>query len=163
MMPFSVTYGDGEVIAYWVVLVTDGTAIEFAPELYRSRPHAESEARRWAWIVSSDELVDVRQQSSDRFEVGIRDVCIIAAGIRGDSVPQEPWVGAEWTLGSYPMSRAAVFGGRSEAEAWLSSRSDVPGHVLQLEANEWHIAVRHVTGGTEAHAVASRAKYVCES
>ena len=145
----------------WVVLVTDGTVIEFAPELYESRLHAESEAQRWAWLVSAGGQIDIRAPFPGRFEVGIRDVRIVEVDVP-EGADADPWIGTYWTRDGYPDPEAIVLAGRDDAEAWVSSPVGSRIDAQTVETNEWQVAATFLIRGQEAYAVASRAKCLRE-
>ena len=149
--------------ARWVILVTDGTVIEFAPELYQSRELAEREARRWAWHVSAGGQIEIRERFAGRFEVGIRDVRLVEVDFPEDFPLAEPWIGTYWTRDGYPDPEAIVLAGRDGAEAWASSPLFDETEAQRVETTEWHVAATFLIRGEEAYAVASVAKAVCDA
>jgi hypothetical protein len=149
--------------ARWVILITDGTAIEFAPELYQSRDLAEREAQRWAWHVSAGGQIAIRERFAGRFEVGIRDVRLVEVDVPNDFPDVEPWIGTYWTRDGYPDPEAIVLAGREDAESWASTA--LPGRIEahRVETTEWQVAATFVIRGEETYAVASLAKAVCKA
>ena len=142
----------------WVILVTDGTAIEFAPELYASHEHATDEAHRWAWLLSADGAAEIHEPFDGRIRVGIRDIRVVE--VVGGSRAVDPWVGTYWTSDGYPDPEAVLLFGRADAEAWATSPIDglAP---TSVETSPWHIAATFLSRGEEAYAVAHLAKEVC--
>ena len=59
------------------MLITDGTIVEFPPEVYSSRVRARLEAERWAWVLLGGGWVDVLIFFSDRWQIGDRDVWLV--------------------------------------------------------------------------------------
>jgi hypothetical protein len=144
----------------WVVLVTDGTVIEFAPELYRARETARREGRRWSWLLSAGSDIEVVEVDEDRIEVGIRDVRIVQVDVPGGA--REPWIGTFWSSDGYPDPEAVVLVDRQDAEQWATS----PLHGLpptSVSRSQWHVTATFVVRGEEAYAVAHLAKVVCPS
>lgn len=144
----------------WVVIVTDGTVIEFAPELYPSHDRALREARRWAWLLSAGSDIEIVEPFEGRLEVGIRDVRIVE--VERPESASEPWIGTFWTSDGYPDPEAVVLDDRPDAEQWVSS----PLHGMPPESinrSPWHLAATFLVRGQEAYAVAHLAKVICPS
>jgi hypothetical protein len=139
-------------MATWVLLVTDGVVIEYAPEAYPSREAANDEARRWAWILSGMGWLPIEQPFPDRWTAGDRDVRLVEASGQGD------WVGTFWTWDGYPDPEAVVLTDREEARSWVSA----PLHDLlepsRVEENEWSMVATFERRGEEAYAVVHRLK-----
>ena len=134
----------------WVILVTDGTVIEYPPEAYDSADQARDEARRWAWILSGMGWLSIDEPASDRWSVADRDVRLVRAQGTGS------WVGTFWTWDGYPDPEALCLEGRAKARAWaLAPLHDVlpAGSVVE---NDWMVAATFVRGEEEAYAVAHR-------
>ena len=135
----------------WILLVTDGVVIEYAPESYPSREAAESEARRWAWILSGMGWLTIEQPFDDRWTVGDRDVRLVKVAGEGD------WVGTFWTWDGYPDPEAVLFADRDEARSWAAA----PLYGLEpssVEENEWSVVATFERKGEEAYAVVHRLK-----
>jgi hypothetical protein len=149
--------------ARWVILITDGTLIEFAPELYQSLDLAEREAKRWAWHLSAGGQIEIRERFAGRLEIGIRDVRRVEVEMPDDFPRVEPWIGTYWTRDGYPDPEAIVLAGREEAELWASSPFPGPMEAERVDTTEWHVAATFMIRGEEAYAVASLAKSVREA
>ena len=143
----------------WVVLITDGTIIEYPPELYESQARAQLEAQRWAWILSAYGQFPIRQPFEGRWEAGIRDIRLV--DIDGSSaLNHHPWIGTFWTTDGYPDPEATLLDGRDDAIAW--AREPLKGGLVPttFAATNWSIAATFVIKGEEAYAVANLAKIV---
>src|SRR5262245_5717311 len=133
----------------WVVLVTDGTVIEFAPEIYSSREQALDEGHRWGWMLSADGSVEIVEPFEGRLQVGIRDVRIVEVE-RPPHTDADLWVGCFWTTDGYPDPEAVVLTGQDEAGAWV--KSPVRGHGPTAESSTpWHVAATFLIRGEEAY------------
>ena len=138
-------------MATWILLITDGVVIEYAPEAYPTRDAAEYEARRWAWILSGMGWLAIDQPFPDRWSVGDRAVRLVKAEGQG------AWVGTFWTWDGYPDPEAVLFPHLDEARSWASALL----HGLEpsrIEENEWSLVATFERGGEEAYAVAHRLK-----
>ena len=135
----------------WVLLVTDGTVIEYAPEAYDEHAAAEDEARRWAWILSGMGWLPVDGPFEDRWHVGDHEIRIVEAAGEGT------WVGTFWTWDGAPDPEAALFATREEARAWAtgSLAGIAP---ASLSENEWCVIAVFARGDDEAYAVVNRLK-----
>lgn len=138
----------------WVILVTDGTVIEYAPEAYETAERARDEARRWAWILSGMRRLPIEESETDRWSVGDRDVRLVRAEGTGT------WVGTFWTWHGYPEPEAALLGGRSEARSWAVAPLHDSLEPSSVEENEWTIVATFEQRGEEAYAVAHKLKNV---
>ena len=49
----------------YAIIVTDGVALEYPPELYETHARAQLEAERWAWILSGTGWLEVENRSKD--------------------------------------------------------------------------------------------------
>jgi hypothetical protein len=138
----------------WVILVTDGTVIEYPPEAYATAEQARSEAQRWAWIISGMGWLPVEESADNRWLVGDRDVRLVRADGEG------AWVGTFWTWDGYPDPEASLLRDQVAARAWATA----PLHGLlaptAVEENDWTIVATFERGGEEAYAVANRLKRV---
>lgn len=135
-----------------MILVTDGTVIEYAPESYETAEQARDEAQRWAWILSGMGWLPVEESAEDRWEVGDRDVRLVRADGEGD------WVGTFWTWSGYPDPEAILLGGRAEAHSWVTAPLDGEMEPVTIEENDWMIVATFELGEEEAYAVAHRLK-----
>jgi hypothetical protein len=136
----------------WVILITDGTVIEYVPEAYDTAQQARDEARRWAWILSGMGWLPIGESFDDRWEVGDRDVRLVRAEGEGD------WVGTFWTWDGYPDPEATLLGGRPEARSWVTAPLDARLEPVAIEENDWMIVATFERGDEEAYAVAHRLK-----
>lgn len=137
----------------WVILITDGTVIEYPPEAYETAKQARSEAQRWAWIISGMGWLPIEQPADDRWLVGDRDVRLVHANGDGD------WVGTFWTWDGYPDPEAILLRDRLDARAWVTA----PIHGLEpisVEENEWMVVATFERKDEEAYAVAHPLKRV---
>jgi hypothetical protein len=138
----------------WVILVTDGTVIEYPPEAYESLELARDEARRWAWILSGMGWLPIEEHGDERWTVGDRDVRLVRAeGIGG-------WVGTFWTWDGYPEPEAALFLDWNEARSWIVAPLNDALEPASIEENDWTIVATFERGGEEAYAVVHRLKRV---
>lgn len=133
----------------WIVLVTDGTVIEYPPEAYESEELARDEARRWGWIVSGMGWLPVTEQS-DRWSVGDRDVRLVRAEGEGS------WVGTFWTWDGYPDPEAALLRDRRSAREWAVAPLFGSLEPMSVEENDWMVVATYERKGEEAYAVAHR-------
>jgi hypothetical protein len=137
----------------WVILITDGTVIEYPPEGYATAEQARSEAQRWAWIISGMGWLPIEESADDRWLVGDRDVRLVKADGEG------AWVGTFWTWDGYPDPEATLLREREEARSWVTT----PIHGLEpisVEENEWMMVATFERKEEEAYAVAHRLKRV---
>ena len=144
---------------YWVVMITDGTVIEFPPEIYASEERARSEARRWAWLLSARGQTDVRTPFEGRWEAGFRDVRLVPVDgmdVRGDDC----WVGTHWTRDGYPDPEAIILDGRAAATDWCSSPLHDTVTPVDVDDREWSIAATFRVRGEDEYAVANLAKVI---
>ncbi len=105
----------------WIVLVTDGTVLEFAPELFVDEELAVREARPWAFALSMGDSRAITHPFEDRWEVGPRDIRVAVVEIPSDWGSGEPWVGTHWTRDGYPDPEAHLLEGWPAARAWAES------------------------------------------
>lgn len=142
----------------WVLLVTDGQAIEFPPELYRSPSLAHAEAEHWAWFLSSPGGFAARRPFADRWEVGIRDIRVIELSAQAHIETNDAWVGTHWTRHGYAEPEGVFLESRQVARDWVESppASDPASGVLH--EGEWMISCSFGTGDREEQSVAHRLK-----
>lgn len=144
---------------HWALLVTDGTVVEYPPEIYRSRTRAVQEARRWAWLLSANGETRVRKLFGGRWQAGFRDIRLV-------DIPAEPWssnelwVGTYWAPDGYPDPEAVVLRGRRPAIDWCSAPVSNTLAPTRIEETEWSVAATFLIRGEEAYAVAHLAKVV---
>jgi hypothetical protein len=135
----------------WIVLVTDGTVIEYPPEAYDSGDLAREEARRWAWILSGMGWLPVEEEGN-RWSVGGRDVRLVLVEGQGS------WVGTFWTWDGYPDPEATLLGDRAQAREWVVSPVHGVLEPVSIEENDWMVVATFDRRGEEAYAVAHRVK-----
>lgn len=140
----------------WAVLLTDGTAVEYAPEVYTSRALAIQEAERWAWFSSKRGAVPVHRPSSARWQVGTRDVLVIEVDLPGSGLATGVWVVGVWSTG-YQPEQVVVVRDRQSALAWLRRRG-LTGR-KDVDSGPWH-AIARGDEGTSGFIAAHRAKWV---
>ena len=138
----------------WVILVTDGTVIEYPPEAYASPEAARTEAQRWAWIISGMGWLPVEESADDRWTVGDRDVRVVHAEGEGE------WVGTFWTWDGYPDPEAKLLHDRTAARAWVTAPLHDVLAPVAVEENDWMIVATFERKGEEAYAVAHLLKPV---
>ena len=138
----------------WVILITDGTVIEFPPEGYDSVERARGEARRWAWILSDMGRLPVEVLDEDRWSVGDQDVRLVLAEGTGT------WVGTFWTWHGYPEPEAVLLESRREARSWAVAPLHGSLDPSSIDENEWTVAATFEQKGEEAYAVAHKLKRV---
>jgi hypothetical protein len=141
-------------MSQWVILVTDGSVIEYPPEAYLSEKAARSEARRWAWIISGMGWLPVEEPAEDRWAVGDRDVRLVHAVGEGE------WVGTFWTWDGYPDPEAILLHDRAAARAWVTAPVNEVLAPVGVEENDWMIVATFDRKGEEAYAVAHLLKPV---
>jgi hypothetical protein len=86
----------------FIIMITDGQAIEYPPEIYLDRRQAEREAEHWAWALSGAGEFEVQHPFEDRWEVGIRDVRLVPVDCEEFDSGHEWWVGLHWTKDGFP-------------------------------------------------------------
>jgi hypothetical protein len=144
---------------WWVLLVSDGLSIEFAPELYREHDDAEREGERWAQGLSRRSSARIERPFPDRWHIGDEWIRITPANL---SVPgSEIWVGTYWTQDGFPDPEAEIFHDAVEAHAWVLEAPPDAILIGSYEAPASIIARYRVRGGEE-EAEAHRAKLVAD-
>ncbi len=138
----------------WVILITDGTVIDYPPESYDSLETARDEARRWAWIISGMGWIPIEETADDRWTVGDRDVRLVHVEGEGG------WVGTFWTWDGYPDPEATLLQDWTTARAWATAPLHDDLAPVAVEENEWMIVATFDRGGEEAYAVAHLLKVV---
>ena len=138
----------------WVILITEGTVIDYPPEVYDSLETARDEARRWAWIISGMGWIPIEGPADDRWTVGDRDVRLVHVEGEGG------WVGTFWTWDGYPDPEATLLRDRTVARAWVTAPIHDVLAPVAVEENDWMIVATFDRGGEEAYAVAHQLKPV---
>ena len=142
----------------YVLLITDGTVIEYPPEIYGDAARGRLEAERWAWVLSGGGWQEVSQPFPGRWQVAGRDVRLIEA--TAPHLTDELWVGTYWTEDGYPEPEAALLTGRQSARRWVldDPRGQQPADFS--EQPWWFAAIYRRLNGDEAYAVAWLGKVV---
>jgi hypothetical protein len=143
----------------WVVLVTDGTVIEYPPEVYHSRERALLEAERWAWLLSGEGALDIERPFEGRWQVRDRDVRLVEVERHGGLVGL-PWVGTYWTRSGPPDPEALLLDGEADARAWVRQPPSPGLDAPQTFDTPWLTVAIYVIRGEEEYAVAHLAKVV---
>jgi hypothetical protein len=143
----------------FVVMVTDGTVLEYAPEIYRSPERASLEAERWAWILAGGGWLEITTPFEGRWNVGDRDVRMVPTTWR-DRARSRPWVCTFWTEDGYPDPEALILAGRHEARTWALEAPQGYAGATEVLEEEWMIAATYSHGEDEAVAAAHLAKVI---
>lgn len=129
----------------FVLLITDGRDLEYAPELYLDRSLATEEASRWAWFLGEYGSWPVRSSIGDRWQVGIHEVLLVSA--RCSAGAEEYWcaVNLEGTPGLASGER--VHESRSKAEQAIRGKVRASQHHtsttdIQLEPS--HLSIHRL-------------------
>jgi len=147
-----------EQIDAWVVLVTDGTVLEVAPEVFVNETLARLSAENWAWFLSSGGEFHVGQPFDGRFQVGHRDVRVVRTVFPSVDAA-EMWVGTHWTEDGYPDPEATLLPGPEAARTWVIA--PIAGVApVEIHASRWHVAATFRQGDEEAYSVAYAAKFI---
>jgi hypothetical protein len=142
----------------WVLLVTDGLVIEYAPEVYRDEHVAERESERWARILSQGIESKIERPFEGRWEIGDHWVRLVPSQLFEDET-SETWVGTYWTRDGYPEPEAALFTSRQSARDWVVTPA--AGRLSSgLLETPWYFAATYKIRGEEEYAVAHLAKVV---
>lgn len=142
----------------WVLLVTDGLVIEFAPEVYRDEILAEREGERWAWILAQGNEARLERPFEGRWEIGDHWVRVVPSQLLEDET-SETWVCTYWTRDGYPDPEAELFTNRESARDWVVTPA--PGRLRsELRETPWFFGATYMVRGEEEYAVAHLAKVV---
>lgn len=141
-----------------VVMVTEGTVIEYPPEIYADERRARLEAERWAWILAGGGWAEITLPFDGRWEVAGRDVRLINVS-SAVSVREGVWLGTFWTADGYPDPEAEVLRDRDAAAEWVRTgpHAELPDEVTEFP---WLLASTFRHGDDESYAVAWLAKLV---
>ena len=142
----------------YVLLITDGTAIEYPPEIYREVERGRLEAERWAWVIAGGGWQEVTEVFADRWEVAGRDIRLVPTSAQ--ELSETSWVGTYWTDDGYPEPEAVLFSDRESARQWAldDPRGQQPTDFA--EQPWWFAATYRRSNGEEAYAVAWLGKLV---
>lgn len=141
----------------YLVFVTDGVALEYAPELYVRKERAELEGERWAWFLSGSGWLDIERPFTGRWTIGDRDVSMVEVVADASA---EYWVGQFRTHDGYLDPEAVIFHERDSALAWVTA--PLHGILGPIEVVElpWFVAATYRIRGEDAYTFASLAKVV---
>ena|SRR5215213_7392140 len=142
----------------FVLLITDGTVIEYPPEIYRDMRTAELEAERWAWVLAGGGWQEVVRPFPGRWQVAGRDIRLVTTPAA--EVVGETWVGTYWTEDGYPEPEATLFIDRQSAREWVLDDPLRQGAADLVEELWWIAATYRRDNGDEAYAVAWLGKVV---
>lgn len=143
----------------YAVIVTDGVALEYPPELYDSRARAILEAERWAWILSGTGWLEISRPFGERWVVGDRDVRLVRLTTHSES-ESEHWIGQYWTEDGVPDPEALLFGSREAAMSWVLEPPFGADPATETIDKPWFVSATYRFGQDEAYAVASLAKRI---
>jgi hypothetical protein len=146
----------------WVLIITDGTVVEFPIEIYTSHSAGVREAERWAWTLAGQGEIQIDRPFTDRWTVGVRDVRLVGSEAGRFSIDEEWWVGTHWTADGYPDPEAHLLNGRSAATAWVLQEPSSQ-RLNSSEEREWSIAATFGQGDDESISIASLAKVIVGS
>lgn len=141
----------------WVLLVTDGLVIAYAPEVYLDERVAEREGERWAWILAGRHGDEIERPFEGRWHIGDRWVHLVPVQLLEDS--SETWVATYWTQDGYPDPEAELFTSRETAREWVMTPAEgrTPS---EIQETPWFLAATYRIRGDEEYAVAHLAKVV---
>jgi hypothetical protein len=147
-----------ESIDAWVVLVTDGTALESAPEVFIEHELAVWSFENWGWFLSSGGAFPIERPFEDRLQIGHRDVRLIKTVWEGGADGQL-WVGTHWTADGYPDPEATLLASFSAAKRWASTPlfGQPPD---ELATSPWHVIAIFRRGAEEETSATYAAKFV---
>ena len=150
--------GMSQPVSAWVVLVTDGLALEVAPEVFLDEGLAKGSAENWAWFLSSGGEFRIERPFEGRHRIGHRDVRLVQTQLP-ETWADELWVGTHWTEDGYPDPEATLLAGSAAARAWVTAplAGKIPD---EARASRWHFAATFRYGDEEAHSVAYAGKFV---
>ena len=146
----------------WVLLVTDGTVLEAAPEVFLDEGIARFFAENWAWFLSYAGEFRIERPFDGRLQVGHRDVRLVPATLPNPA-SNELWVGTHWTEDNlFPHPESILLPGWEAACAWAMAplHESAPDEVT---SSRWHVAATFRRGDEEAYSVAYAAKVIGRS
>jgi hypothetical protein len=145
--------------SWFALIITDGVALEYPPELYESHTRAQLEGERWAWILSGTGWLEVERPFEGRWRVGDRDVRLVPVTLERE-VKGELWLAQYWTEDGVPDPEALVLSDRDEALAWVREPPCGADRTVETIDLPWFVSATYRFGGEEAYAIASLAKRV---
>jgi hypothetical protein len=143
----------------FIVLITEGTAVAFAPEVYLSESRARMEAQQWAMSLAAGEPRRISIPFEGRWIVAERDVRLVEVPWAPMFVP-DPWVGTYWTEDGYPDPEAELFWGREDARMWVAEPPTGVNAAAEFLEESWMLAATFPRGDDYSYAVAHMAKLI---
>jgi hypothetical protein len=104
----------------WVVLVTEGRRVRFAPEVYPTELRAERESYRWGWFLAGGEESKIQTVDEHHWRVGRTRVHLVPAQVREIPLASELWVGVCWGPDGQIVATGVLLD-KYKAMAWLRS------------------------------------------
>jgi hypothetical protein len=130
--------GEGPRHEAYVVMVTSGTIIEYAPEIYRSLSVASDEAERWALLLGAMSGRQVKRPFEGRWQTADFDVRLVTTDVTGLDPTREWWVGTHWSADGSPEPEALLLAGKMAAREWVGQE---PGRSMnELHETRWMIS-----------------------
>jgi hypothetical protein len=143
----------------WVLLITDGTVVEFPVEVYVNRDQAQRESQGWASALSDILHQTIERPFEGRWEVGGLAVRLVECSVDSFHQGDEWWVGTHSTADGYPEPEALLLPGRSAARDWvLLKPGDLP--LMAFDDGAAAISATFGVGDRESYSVAHLAKVV---
>jgi hypothetical protein len=143
----------------YAVIVTDGVAPEYPPELYDSLQRATLEAERWAWILSGTGWLDVERPFEGKWVVADRDVRLVPVQTEAPTT-SDVWIGQFWQKDGKPDPEALILGSRQDAISWVMEGPVGTDPIIETIEKPWFVSATYRLGGEEAFAIASLAKHI---
>jgi hypothetical protein len=140
----------------FAVMVTSGTIIEYAPELYRSRALAIDEAERWASVMGEQLQRSVRRPFEGRWDVGEHDIRVVECDTAGVDPTRAWWLGTHWSSDGSPDPEAQLISGKAAAREWVEKEPGQP--LSELRETRWTISATFGRDDNESYSVAHLAK-----
>jgi hypothetical protein len=143
----------------WLLIVTDGLAIEFPPEIYLSEREANRGGEFWSWVLSGPDRSEVDLPFPGRWQVGFRDIRLSTCEVDDLDVGVGWWAGIHWTSHGFPDPEGVVLRGRDDARAWCIAPldGDPPDSVRE---SDWMIEAEFPGHDVPETSVVARAKVV---
>lgn len=142
-----------------IVLITDGTFVAYAPEVYLCEERARIEAERWAWNLAVAASQRIVVPFDGRWQVGDRDVRLVSQPWTPVADAQ-PWVGTYWTEDGYPDPEAILLWGYEDARTWVLEPPHGMTGPAELVEERWVLAALYPRDDQESCAVVHLAKLI---
>jgi hypothetical protein len=144
-------------------MVTDGQMVEYPPEIYSSSEQAIHEAEHWAWVLSAEGEFEVRRPFEGRWEVGIRDIRLVAVAVDDFEPSRDWWIGIHWTTDGFPDPECVLLDGRVAALDWVAAPVAGGSETSAVHEDTWLLAATFAERGGESQSVALKAKAISVS